>query len=316
MDACPERQPARVVAESEHANQKDFSMRTRAALTAVLLAACSVACLATPSAAAPALGAYADPAGGGHANETAVTTFETSLGHTLSVDNTYSSFAWTGPMTRQIWDISTGRMPMKSWSPGAFGVSCVLFTDVTAGKYDAQLKAQAALVKALPGFIWLRLFYEMTDTPSETCANPTKSGPVYIAAWQHVVGLFRAAGVTNVKWVWAPGQPAYFENIELNFYPGSAWVDVVGEDVYNYKNTPIPFEAAGGVCTVGPTLHKPFAITETGAIGSVNQLAWLKNMNTLCPGLTALVYWDGIGGVNSYAITDPAVFQELHAIGQ
>jgi hypothetical protein len=294
-------------------------MRTRAALTAVLLAACSVACLVTPSTAAPGIGAFADPTGGaGNASEQQVTALEASLGQQLAVDNTYSSFNWTGALARQKWDIANGRMPMKSWSAAIYGVSCVLLTDVTAGKYDAQLKAQAALVKALPGNIWLRPFYEMTDTPAEACANPTRSGPIFIAAWQHLVGVFRAAGVTNAKWVWSPGQPAYFEKIALNYYPGSAWVDVVGEDVYNHTLGPMPFEAAGGVCTVGPTLGKPFAITETGAIGAANQLAWLANMNTLCPGLSALVYWDGVGGggTQNFAISDPSVFSVLHDIGQ
>jgi len=288
-------------------------MHTRAALAAALLAACSAACLATPSkAAAIAVGAYADPAGPGNATQKAVTTFETSLGQKLAVDNAYSSFNWIGSLTREKWDIAAGRMPMKSWSAGLYGVSCVLLSDVIAGKYDAQLKAQAALVKALPGGIWLRLFYEMTDSQSEHCANPTKSGPVFIAAWQHVVGIFRAGGATNAKWVWAPGQPAYLNNKELAFYPGSAWVDVVGEDVYNTTNTAEPFAAA--VCTVGPTLGKPFAITETGATGVTNQVAWFANVKTVCPALSAFVYWDAIGSAQSFAITDPSAFAALQAV--
>jgi beta-mannanase len=202
---------------------------------------------------------------------------------------------------------------MKSWSAGLYGVSCVLLSDVTAGKYDAQLKAQAAFVKAVPGAIGLRLFYEMTDSQSEACANPTKSGPVFIAAWQHVVGVFRAAGATNAKWVWAPGRPAYDNNKELTFYPGSAWVDVVGEDVYNMTTAPEPFAAA--VCTVGPSLGKPFAITETGAVGVTNQLAWLANVKTACPALSAFVYWDAVGSTQSFAITNPSVFEALKAVG-
>jgi len=290
-------------------------MRTRAALTTLLLA-CSGACLATPSTALPWIGAYADPAGPGSANEQAVTTFEASLGQTLTIDNTYSGFNWVDNLKREKWDIAGGRMPMKSWTAGLYGVSCVLLTDVTAGKYDAQLTAQATVIKSFAGQMWLRLFYEMTDSPAEKCANPTLSGPVFIAAWQHVVGLFRTVGVTNVIWVWAPGQPAYYKNIELNYYPGDAWVNVVAEDVYNYKQTPEGFDVAPGVCSVGPSLGKPFAITETGAMGTANQLAWLANINTLCPGLSALVYWDGIGGADSFAITDPSVFSMLHEIGQ
>jgi hypothetical protein len=288
-------------------------MRTRATAVAALFAACSAPCLATPSIAASiAVGAYADPAGPGNANQKAVTTFETSLGQKLAVDNTYSGFNWAGTLVREQWDIASGRMPMKSWSAGLYGVSCVLLTDVTAGKYDAQLKAQAALVKALPGAVWLRLFYEMTDSSAEICANPTASGPVFIAAWQHVVSIFRSAGATNAKWVWAPGQPAYTHSKELTFYPGSTWVDVVGEDVYNKTTTAEPFAAA--VCTVGPSLGKPFAITETGAAGVTNQLAWLANVKTACPALSAFIYWDAVGSAQNYDITDPAAFAALRAV--
>jgi len=283
----------------------------RATFTATLLAACSLACLATPSSGAPLIGAYADPAGS--LTEAAVTTFEASLEQKLALDNTYSGFNWSGALTREKWDILAGRLPMKSWTPGLLGVSCVLLTDVTAGKYDAQLKVQAGLIKALPGPIWLRLFYEMTDSTNEKCANPTMSGPVFIAAWQHVVGVFRTAGVTNAKWVWAPGQPAYTNNRELAFYPGSAWVDVIGEDVYNKTPNAEPFAAA--VCTVGPALGKPFAITETGASGAANQIAWLANVNSTCPGLSAFVYWDAVGSAQNYDITDAAVFAALLSIG-
>jgi hypothetical protein len=289
-------------------------MRNRAILATFLLSACSAACLATPATAAPGIGAFADPAGvPSGATEAAVTALEASLGQKLSVDSTFSNFNWTGPLWREQWDIAAGRMPMKSWGAGLYGVSCVLLTDVTAGKYDAQLKTQAALVKALRGNIWLRLFYGMPDLPGRACPDPTRSGPVFIAAWRHVVGLFRAAGVTNARWVWTQGEPGYVDNQELAFYPGSAWVDIVGEDVYNKTATAEPFAAA--VCTVGPALGKPFAITETGAAGATNQLAWFANVKTACPGLAAFVYWYEPSKAQNYIITDPAAFAALRAIG-
>jgi hypothetical protein len=81
----------------------------------------------------------------------------------------------------------------------------------------------------------------------------------------------------------------------------------VGGNVYNHTLIDKSFSA--GVCTVGP------AITETGAAPSV-QLAWMANINTICPGLTPFIYWDGIGGSQNYTITNPAVFSELYNISQ
>jgi mannan endo-1,4-beta-mannosidase len=280
---------------------------------AFVLAGCLGICSATASSAAPILvGAFVDP--NGLSTPATVLQFEASLGATLGVDHNYSRFNWSGELNREQWDITGGRIPLKSWSPTVLGASCVLLTDVTAGVYDAQLKAQAAQVKALTGTLWMRLFYEMTDNQAERCANPARSGAVYIAAWQHIVGLFRAAGATNVKWVWAPGENAYAKGAEMAYYPGSSWVDIVGEDNYNKTPYPVPFAAT--VCTVGPQLGKPFALTETGAGGVTNQLAWLDNVKTACPGLTAFVYWDAIGGAQNYVISDPSAFAALKAIGE
>lgn len=296
-----------------------------AALTsALILSGCSILGSATQPANAPVvpalpsngmkIGAYVDPAG--KQGEAAVTAFETSLGEKLAIDNHYSSFGWSN-LAIEPWDIAGGRIPMLSWSAGDGNGGCALYSDIVAGKYDTQLASQASAVKALTGTIWLRLFYEMTDSPSETCANPTKSGPLFIQAWQHVVGVFRAAGVTNAKWVWAPGEPAYFGNIELNFYPGSPWVDIVGEDMYNKTPNAEPFldGMTSNVCSVAAQLGKPSAITETGAGGTANQIAWLAGVKTACPGLGYLIYWDA-SGVQPYPITDPSVFAALKALGQ
>jgi hypothetical protein len=64
-------------------------------------------------------------AGRGNATQQAVTTFEASLGQTLHVDNSYSSFNWGGSLGREKWDLAHGRKPMKSWSASLMGASWV-----------------------------------------------------------------------------------------------------------------------------------------------------------------------------------------------
>jgi hypothetical protein len=73
-----------------------------------------------------------------------------------------------------------------------------------------------------PQEIAVRWAYEMDlDGLNPWCqGKPTE----FIAAYRHIVDLFRKNNVTNVKWMWSPagneGAPLY--------YPGDAYVDYVG----------------------------------------------------------------------------------------
>ena len=56
----------------------------------------------------------------------------------------------------------------------------------------------------------------------------------FVAAWRHVVSVFRAVGATNVLWVWSPNVDCGGQCPFDAFYPGDAWVDWVALDGYNY----------------------------------------------------------------------------------
>ncbi len=288
--------------------------RAAIALPILLLSAC-VGTSPPPIPPAPlakiAIGVYVYP--NGKNSKAEIVAFEASLGQKLAIDNHYSKFAWDGDMSMEAWDIANGRIPMKSWSAGDGNGGCVLYDDILAGKQDTLLLSQAPKIKALPGKIWLRLFYEMTDSEAETCANPTKDPTKFIAAWKYVHDLFAKAGVTNAVWVWAPGEPLYAGGNESAWYPGAAYVDIIGEDPYNKTQLPEPFAAV--VCAFAASQSKPSAITETGAIGTANQLVWFGNVKAACPSLTAFIPWDAVGNYD-YRITDPSVFAALRAIGQ
>jgi beta-mannanase len=59
----------------------------------------------------------------------------------------------------------------------------------------------------------------------------------YVAAWKHVVDIFRAEGAHNVTWVWSPHTVIQPEDPLLaleTFYPGDEYVDWVALDGYNW----------------------------------------------------------------------------------
>ena len=217
-----------------------------------------------------------------------LTAFESSIGRQVAIDSDYDDWTTFPDTSRIQWDLQTGRLPMQSWrvlfsdsNPNA----CATAHDILSGAYDVQLAKQAALVRSLGGTILVRFNYEMTDNQENTCFtgwpinnNLPLAGRLYVAAWKHVVGVFRAAGVTNVIWVWAPGANAYDSGQYRFFYPGSAFVDWVGMDDYNVVDTPVPFSQDPGVvafAAIGPTLGKPLIVTENARAQTRNFYQYL-----------------------------------------
>ena len=129
---------------------------------------------------------------------------------------------------------SRGAVPMITWEPTHGGVGIPL-RSIASGSYDSYLKeaASAAAVWGKPMFI--RFAHEMNLS-----VNPWGPGvdgntpPDYIAAWRHVVTLFRDAGALNVSWVWSPNVNCGGDCPFDAFYPGDPWVDWVALDGYNY----------------------------------------------------------------------------------
>jgi beta-mannanase len=181
---------------------------------------------------------------------------------------------------------------------------------VAAGTYDATIAAQAKALKAYGYPVLLRWFWEMnlpTISTNPTCLGPsTTAAANYVAAYRHIVTIFRQVGGTNVAFVWAPSAAVHAPSA-VAFYPGSAYVDWIGFDLYDRPNRPLGFAP-----TFAPTYAtyasygKPMAITETGAVGgavgvgggSPTQGQWLNQIATSLPAdfpaVHAVVYVDAV----------------------
>jgi len=242
---------------------------------------------------------------------------EAAIGRKLAIDNDHQD--WTEfPKTERVkWDITHGRTSMLSWrilyhenNPEG---GCATAQAIVAGTYDAQLERQAAAAKALGVPLLVRFNYEMTSNKENTCftgfrvkLNPSVAGNEFIAAWRHVVDKFRAAGATNVKWVWAPGQGAYQQGIWRMFYPGADYVDWIGIDDYNKEDTPASFATDPGILAfyaATSSMGKPLMIAETGAVSDPRQnpdaqTLWLTTAHAFLkthPAIKAFVYWNNAG---------------------
>ncbi len=242
---------------------------------------------------------------------------ETALGRTLAIDSDYNDWSAFPNTPRVIWDAQHGRRTMLSWRvvfrSNIRPLRCATAVDIVDGVYDVQLARKAALVKALGVPILVRFNYEMTNNEENTCftgfpvsQNLPLAGARFVAAWNHIVGLFRINGVTNVEWVFAPSADAYEKGHWRYFYPGAANVDWLAADQYNKSDTPESFATDPGILAfyrVAAPLGKPLMISETAAnedpsLSPDAQTRWLNTAHVYFkrhPALAALVYWDNPG---------------------
>ena len=102
---------------------------------------------------------------------------------------------------------------------------------IAAGRYDDLIRQRARDTKALGQPVLIRWFWEMDGKKKAEFAGTPEQ---YIAAWKHIVGIFRTEGADNVRWVWCPNASAFNDGEAQPFYPGPDFVDWTCADGYNW----------------------------------------------------------------------------------
>ena len=72
---------------------------------------------------------------------------------------------------------------------------------IASGHYDSYLRSYAAAVKAFGSRVILSFGHEMNGHWYSWGYQHT-SPAVFVAAWRHVVTVFRAVGARHVTWLW------------------------------------------------------------------------------------------------------------------
>jgi hypothetical protein len=102
---------------------------------------------------------------------------------------------------------------------------------VARGDYDFYLETWAAAAARFGKPLLLRFGHEMNDPYRYPWGPQHNTKEEYVAAWRHVVSLFRRAGAGNVLWVWSPH--VAYEYWDL-YFPGDDVVDWVATGVLNF----------------------------------------------------------------------------------
>lgn len=134
---------------------------------------------------------------------------------------------------------ATGRTGLLTWEPwaltGEAAQPAFAPQAIAAGAHDDYLAAWAAGFAARSDGPWpIRLMHEANGSWYPWGGRQPGAGPdAYRAAWVHIHEVFRAAGASNVAWVWCPLADDVAGPFEA-WYPGEAYVDVLALDAYNW----------------------------------------------------------------------------------
>ena len=165
---------------------------------------------------------------------------------------------------------------------------------IAAGAYDGYLRSYADSVRDFGHPVIIGFGHEM-NAPWYSWGYGHVPASTFVAAWRHIVTLFRRQDAHNVTWVWTIQADISSTKPVRSWWPGAKYVTWIGIDGYYYR----PSDTFATV--FGPTIagvreftKKPVLLSETavgpkaGQVAKINDLfAGMRQYTTL-----GLVWFD------------------------
>jgi len=143
---------------------------------------------------------------------------------------------------------------------------------ILAGQADSNFDRIGRNLGSINHTIYVRLMHEMNGNWYSYSASRVSDGErKYRDAFRRGVNRMKAAGGSNLRFVWCPNvrAPVWGGNPLRNFYPGDDVVDIFGLDGYAGYRTSTPFTfnivfdaAVDEICAIHPS--KPLWLCEWG----------------------------------------------------
>jgi Glycosyl hydrolase family 26 len=208
-----------------------------------------------------------------------------------------------------------GATPLVQISTGSTSLA-----SIASGRYDSYWRSYANNVKRFGKQVILSLDHEMNGYWYFWGYKRT-SPASFVAAWQHVVRIFRQQGVTNATWLWTVNVTDALDNHirkPTAWWPGDSYVDWVGVDGYYYGYSETFASLFGPtIADVRELTHRPILIAETGATLAAGQPAKIADLFAGIRrfGLLGFVLFDQNGvvqNVQTWRISSRAAYAALH----
>jgi beta-mannanase len=149
---------------------------------------------------------------------------------------------------------------------------------IADGDYDGYLRLYADSVRDFGHQVVIGFGHEMNGTWF-TWGYGHVAPATFVAAWQHIVSLFRAQGADNVTWLWTIQADQPGTGPIASWWPGGSYVSWVGVD--GYYNDPTDTFAkvfAPTIRQVRTFTDKPVLLAETAVTRRANQYANITNL--------------------------------------
>jgi mannan endo-1,4-beta-mannosidase len=161
---------------------------------------------------------------------------------------------------------------------------------IAAGDSDGYLHRFATAVRRYGGHVIIS-FAPEADGSSYPWGWHHADPARWVAAWRHVVTVFRRAGATNVTWLWVMSGDSHAAGHVRHWWPGARYVGWIGVDGY-YVRPADTFSSVIGntVRNIRKFTRKPVLLSEVGIAPRAGQAAKI-------PGLFAGIRRDHLLGL-------------------
>jgi hypothetical protein len=168
-----------------------------------------------------------------------------------------------------------GAVPLIQINPKGINIAAI-----ASGHYDSYLTSYAEAVRSYHHPVILSFGHEMNGNWYSWGYQHT-SPEVFVAAWRHIVTVFRDRGARNVTWLWTANVVHRSRSIvsPAPWWPGDRYVTWVGLDGYYYKPS-WKFAPLFGptIAAIRQFTHAPMLIAETSAAPTTNQPAKIADL--------------------------------------
>jgi hypothetical protein len=165
---------------------------------------------------------------------------------------------------------------------------------IARGNYDRYLRAYADSVRDFGHPVIIGFGHEM-NAPWYSWGYRHVPPQTFVAAWRHLVTVFRGQGAGNVTWLWTINQDRSNTGPVRSWWPGSRYVTWVGIDGYYYRRSDTFARVFGHtIDQVRAFTGKPVLLSETAAGPRAGQAAKIADLfqGIRQSGVLGLVWFD------------------------
>jgi hypothetical protein len=151
-------------------------------------------------------------------------------------------------------------------------------TAITDGTYDSYLRSYADSVSDFGHAVVIGFGHEM-NAPGYSWGYGHIPPATFVAAWRHIVTVFRAEGADNVTWLWTLQADGPGTGPVAAWWPGAKYVSWIGIDGYYYRSSDTFASVFGKtIDQVRTFTSKPVLLSETAVGPEAGQFAKIQDL--------------------------------------